>query len=198
MSLVDSLNIVIRRNWRRLNQTWKLYKRSKIGLIGLAIMIGFVVVAVFAPIIAPYDPQFAAPNEDVFVADLTTQPLNFTGTGIPVDLFRETWHEPVFKWMPPPESNLVSMLAFSSLGLAVRYGVDFVSIESGAALGIEVILEDAFIIPQNTSFMQYVYFRSEYYMHLFLNLAIPNLSLLLGMGCDNILLLYFLIQALQS
>jgi peptide/nickel transport system permease protein len=166
VSFVDSLKIVLRRNWRRLRQTWKLYKRSKIGLIGLTIMIGFVVVAVFAPIIAPYDPMFAAPNEDVFAADFTTQSLNATGTGIQIDSVNETWHEPVLKWMPPPESNLVSILAYSSQGHAIRYDVDFVSIESGAALGIEVTLDvpPAFIIPQNTSFMEYVYFRSEYYM----------------------------------
>ncbi len=164
MSLTDSLKIVIRRNWRRVSQTWKLYKRSKIGLIGLTIMMGFVVVAVFAPIIAPYDPQFAAPNEDVFVADLSTQALNATGTGIPIDPRNETWHDPVPKWTPPPESNLVSILAYSSQGHAIRYDVDFISIESGSALGIEVTLDTAFLIPQNTSFMKYVYFRSEYYL----------------------------------
>jgi len=124
-------------------------------------MLGFVTVAVFAPLIAPYDPQFAAPNEDVFVADFVTRSLNATGTGIQIDAMSETWHEPALKW-EFQEGNLVSMLTYSSEGHSVRHDVTFVSI--GAALGISVELDDAFNIPYNTSFMEYVYFRREYYM----------------------------------
>ncbi|MHA1167393.1 MAG: ABC transporter permease [Candidatus Hodarchaeales archaeon] len=36
---------------------WKQYKKSKLGLIGLSIMIFYVLVALFAPLIAPYDPS---------------------------------------------------------------------------------------------------------------------------------------------
>ncbi|HIJ16853.1 MAG TPA: hypothetical protein HA364_03625 [Thermoplasmata archaeon] len=41
---------------RSLKATWKLYRSSKSGLAGLAIVFGFFFVAAFAPFISPYDP----------------------------------------------------------------------------------------------------------------------------------------------
>ncbi|PXF52641.1 MAG: ABC transporter permease [Candidatus Methanophagaceae archaeon] len=40
-----------------LNRFWNAYKESRLGLIGLAILLFFVTLAVFAPYIAPYDPH---------------------------------------------------------------------------------------------------------------------------------------------
>jgi len=40
-----------------LNRFWNAYKESRLGLIGLTILLFFVTLAVFAPYIAPYDPH---------------------------------------------------------------------------------------------------------------------------------------------
>ena len=40
-----------------LNRFWNAYKESRLGLIGLVILLFFVTLAVFAPYIAPYDPH---------------------------------------------------------------------------------------------------------------------------------------------
>jgi len=39
-----------------LNRFWNVYKERMLGLIGLGILLFFIVIAVFAPYIAPYDP----------------------------------------------------------------------------------------------------------------------------------------------
>jgi len=41
---------------RRLRDFWRLYSRSKMGVLGLAIFIFFLAIAIFAPYIAPYNP----------------------------------------------------------------------------------------------------------------------------------------------
>jgi len=53
--------------WRRLFlQNWNLFKASRIGVIGLAIMIAFVVLALAAPFMGLRDPiRWTAPDEDL-------------------------------------------------------------------------------------------------------------------------------------
>lgn len=53
--------------WRRLfMQNWTLFKASRIGVLGLAIMIGFVVLALAAPFMGLRDPiRWTAPDADV-------------------------------------------------------------------------------------------------------------------------------------
>jgi len=41
---------------RRLRNTWRIYRRNKIGMFGLAILLTFLFIAVLAPWIAPYNP----------------------------------------------------------------------------------------------------------------------------------------------
>ena len=55
------------RGWRRLfSQNWALFKASKIGLIGLAIMITFVMIALLAPFMGLRDPLWwRAPDSDI-------------------------------------------------------------------------------------------------------------------------------------
>src|SRR5512137_2005352 len=50
-------------------RTWKLYRGSKTGLAGLGIVLAFLIMAVFAPLISPYTADFRAPAEDVFYAN---------------------------------------------------------------------------------------------------------------------------------
>lgn len=45
---------------RKLGDFWRLYRRSRLGVIGLVIVLSFVIVAVAAPWIAPFDPFYFA------------------------------------------------------------------------------------------------------------------------------------------
>ncbi len=55
----------IRRHMKRsLKQGWKLYSQSKYGIVGLALILIFAIMAIFAPFLTPYTPQFEAPTED--------------------------------------------------------------------------------------------------------------------------------------
>lgn len=45
---------------RKLRGFWRLYRRSRLGVIGLIIVLSFVIVAVAAPWIAPFDPFYFA------------------------------------------------------------------------------------------------------------------------------------------
>jgi peptide/nickel transport system permease protein len=160
VSVKTILTTSLKRNWRRAKQTWKLYKRSKIGLLGLVIMLGFVFVAVFAPIIAPYDPTFAAPNEDVFVANFVNRPLDGTGTGMVIDAPNETWHQPIPIYGESPNYDLRVITTYSEEGHAVKYNVEVVT-SGGVAMGIDLWQPSAYDIPLNTGFMEFVYFGGE-------------------------------------
>ena len=55
----------IRRHMKRsFKQGWKLYSQSKYGIVGLALILVFAIMAIFAPLLTPYTPQFEAPTED--------------------------------------------------------------------------------------------------------------------------------------
>jgi peptide/nickel transport system permease protein len=145
---------------RRAYHTWKLYKRSKIGLVGLVVMLGFVFTALLAPVLAPYDPNFAAPNEDVFVANFVTLPLDGTGTALSIDARNETWHDPIRILGESPNYDLRVIATYSSQGHIVKYNVEVVATD-GVVMGIDLWQPSAFNIPQNTDFMEYVYFGGD-------------------------------------
>lgn len=54
---------------RRIKGFWESYSRSKIGLIGLAILVLYVSVALFAPLLTPYDP-----NQSKYLAESLAMP----------------------------------------------------------------------------------------------------------------------------
>ncbi len=49
---------------RSLKNGWKLYSQSKYGIVGLSLILIFAVMAIFAPLLTPYTPDFEAPTED--------------------------------------------------------------------------------------------------------------------------------------
>lgn len=51
---------------RTIKKSWALFKRSKLGLAGTAVIAIFVFLAVFAQWISPFTPEFLAPDSDVF------------------------------------------------------------------------------------------------------------------------------------
>ena len=58
--------------WRRIFiQNWNLFKASRIGVVGLAIMIAFVILALAAPFMGLRDPiRWTAPDEDLIAVDV--------------------------------------------------------------------------------------------------------------------------------
>jgi len=74
---------------RSLSNTWVLFRESKIGVVGVAIMAAFVILAVLAPVLPLRDPIFwRAPSDDVidlptyWAADTSSV---FYGAGQPID-----------------------------------------------------------------------------------------------------------------
>ncbi len=55
---------------RSLKNGWKLYSQSKFGIAGLALILFFAFLAVAAPILTPYTPDFEAPPQDALKAYL--------------------------------------------------------------------------------------------------------------------------------
>ncbi len=90
---------MIRTSKRTFKKNWSMFKESKLGLVGLGIIIFFILLAVFAPIIPyTYSVDYLAPSGDLFEID------NYTAN-IP------THHQ----WMPP-----VSILTPQSMGKPAR------------------------------------------------------------------------------
>src|SRR5256885_15147278 len=55
---------------RNLANTWALFKESRIGVVGIGIMIVFVILAALAPYLGLRDPIYwRAPSEDVIALD---------------------------------------------------------------------------------------------------------------------------------
>ncbi len=55
-----------RRYVKLLALTWRSLKESKLGIVGLGVILMFGVMALLAPVISPYKPSFMAPDQDVF------------------------------------------------------------------------------------------------------------------------------------
>lgn len=67
--------------WTTIRKSWALFRHSKLGVAGTVIIATFVFMAIFAPIISPFSPEFLAPNVDIFV------PVNFNKTYKPEGTF---------------------------------------------------------------------------------------------------------------
>jgi ABC-type dipeptide/oligopeptide/nickel transport system permease subunit len=55
-SAIPVSNVAQQGRGERLRRFWKSFARNKLAVVGLLIVIGFVLVAIFAPWLAPYDP----------------------------------------------------------------------------------------------------------------------------------------------
>ena len=147
---------VVKRYRKRLRGTWRLYRQSKSGLVGLAIMLTFVFVAVFAPFLTPYTTDFVAPSEDVFLADSIKYPIPINNSINLTNPSRLHWHTPVgFNG----DERLESIVAYATEGFAVKLGVDLRA-ESGAIL-INITGNQSRLIPVNTTLMFPVKFRGN-------------------------------------
>jgi len=147
---------VVKRYRKRLRATWRLYRQSKSGLVGLAIMFGFVFVAVFAPFLTPYTTDFVAPAEDVFLADWMRYPLPTNASINLTDPSKLHWQTPEgFNG----DEQLESIVAYATEGYAVKLGVDLRAEKS--AILINITSNQSRRIPVNTSLMFPVKFRGN-------------------------------------
>ncbi len=99
---------------RSFKANWKLFKQSKLGIVGLGIILFFLILAIFAPIIPyTYSTGYLAPAGDLFEID------NYTKT-IPT---QGDWHSPVSIKLPishgrPP---IAGIWIYSSSGKGYLY-----------------------------------------------------------------------------
>jgi len=129
--------------------TWKLYKSSKIGVAGLAIVVGFLIMAIFAPWIAPYDRDFRAPSLDVFIADYANLPLveEYNWTKV-VGLTSEERNE----------RPLERIMVYSDEGKAKVFPVERGISNISGELGIVVKEPSIFTVPAHSWYLEYAHF----------------------------------------
>ena len=137
---------VLGKVFKGFRNTWKLYRSSKTGLVGLAIALGFFVMAAFAPWLAPYDTEFKAPSEDIFIADSEVAVLG--------DM--KNWTTPLGLTAPTREANVERILVYSDDGMARTYPV-----ESG--LGIILKAPSNYTIPSNVTYLDYAHFSNSFF-----------------------------------
>lgn len=142
---------ILVRVWKSTKATWKIYRGSKTGLAGLAIVLGFLLMAAFAPFIAPYGPDFRAPSVDTFIADSANRDLG-------ADLNWTKTMGLVASW-PSTEKALERILVYSSEGVAKVFPVS-PGLEQKIFVGTPVTA----FLPQNASYMEYARFGNSLFL----------------------------------
>ena len=124
-------------------RTWKLYKGSKTGLAGLGIVLTFFVLAVFAPIISPYDPDFRAPAEDVFYANSVELTLTE----------QYNWSAPMGLTADTREEGLIGLMLYSQdVGKALIFPI------GTGVQEIEIQDPTTYTLPEGFDYVEYVHF----------------------------------------
>ncbi|HEX7392340.1 MAG TPA: ABC transporter permease subunit [Thermoplasmata archaeon] len=142
----------IRKFGRGLANTWKLYRQSKTGLAGFAIVVAFFVMAVFAPWIAPYDKDFKAPSIDTFIADYASENLTAGGK----------WTKVLGLTSPQRDHPLERALAYSQEGVALVFPVSEGTNEISGEPGIVVSDPDDIELPANATYITQVHFSTSF------------------------------------
>lgn len=105
--------------WRRLGEALSPILRSKVAVVGLGIVVFWVLVAVFAPLLVSYDP---VRDQDWQAANQGPSAAHLLGTD---DLGRDLWSRLVYGartiLVLAPLSVLCSLLVGCTLGLAAGY-----------------------------------------------------------------------------
>jgi len=137
-----------------LKATWKIYRRSKTGVAGLAIVFGFLFVALATDFIAPYDADFKAPSVDTFLADHATRTLpddhNWTKVlGLTSDYIADR--------------PLQRIMVYSPDGTVVIYPVADGWNEETDQIGIEVSSPATFVMPEDAFYLNYAHFHPSFF-----------------------------------
>ncbi len=144
----------LRKFWKSFKSTWKLYRQSKTGIAGLAIVLAFFIMALGAPWLAPYDKDFRAPAIDTFVADYAL--LNLTAgqnwtrlMGLTDSLNRD--------------HPLERILAYSEDGTTIVYPVTYGISAETDEIGIDISSPTTIHLPANASYMNHVLFSTTFF-----------------------------------
>ena len=133
-------------------RTWRLYRTSKMGLIGLGLVLAFFFMAAFAPIISPYSTGFRAPSEDIFIADYAnldlTEKLN--------------WTTPIGLTTPSISENLSRIMVYSTEGETKVFPVQSGRSEVTGGSGIVVRDPITRTLPKNLTYINYVHFPTPF------------------------------------
>jgi len=138
--------------WQGLRRTWKLYRHSKMGLLGLGIVVAFLAMAVFAPFLSPYSPDFRAPSSDIFIADYAN--LDLGG--------KRNWTTPIGITTVLIGEALKKVMVYSTEGDTKVYPVKPGRSEITGGSGINVEDPDSYTLPKNLSYVSYVKFPTPF------------------------------------
>ncbi len=129
------------RNARRsLRTNWSLFRKSKIGLAGLIVILAFVFMAAAAPLLTPYDPNKLAPSVDILRTDVSNVPLE-AGRG---------WSAPVGITFGGPLTQVVTYNG-NGTGVAVKVTTG----AKGKVVGLVVQSTENITLPLGISLMKY-------------------------------------------
>ncbi len=138
--------------WQGAKRTWKLYRRSKMGMLGLGIVMAFVIMAVFAPLISPYSPDFRAPSSDIFIADRVNLPLPEV----------KNWTKPMGLPTAATGNALKRIMIYSDEGdtyiYPVTQGLSNITGESG----IKIDTPKLYHLLPNLTYINYVMFKTGF------------------------------------
>ena len=148
----DASRKAARKFFRGFMNTWKLYRQSKTGLVGLGIVLGFVFVALFASWIAPYDKDFKAPSVDTFIADYATREL----------LEGYNWTRIVGLTDSVADHPLTRILMYSEEGTCLVYPVDRGISEETGELGIVISDPARITLPESPMYVSYIHFATSF------------------------------------
>ncbi len=138
--------------WQGARRTWKLYRRSKMGLMGLVIVLAFFFMAVFAPLISPYSPSFRAPSSDIFIADYANLVLTR----------QANWSTPIGLTTAGLGNALKRIMIYSPEGDTLVYPVKPGISETTGESGILVGDPTQYRLPKNLTYVNYVKFPTPY------------------------------------
>ncbi|HIH00879.1 TPA: hypothetical protein HA259_02160, partial [Thermoplasmata archaeon] len=133
--------------------TWKIYRRSKTGVAGLAIVFGFFFVAFTAQWIAPYDSDFKAPAIDTFEADYATR-----------DLPQEhNWSKIVGLTSSIKDRPLERIMIYSSDGSVTVFPVTYGINEETGLTGIDISSPAEYVMPEEAEYLNYAHFYRSFF-----------------------------------
>jgi peptide/nickel transport system permease protein len=140
--------------WHGIRRTWRLYKRSKMGLMGLGIVLAFVIMAVFAPLISPYSPDFRAPSSDIFIADYAD--LDLTNV--------RNWSTPIGLETAGTGHALKRIMVYSAEGDTVVFNVKpgLSDVTGGSGVVVEDDPLSPYTLPKNLTYINLVRFPTPY------------------------------------
>lgn len=144
---------VLRTALRSFGKTWKLYRGSLTGMVGLGIVAGFFFMATFADYISPYDTDFTAPAQDIFIADHATADL----------VGHLNWTTPMGLTEASRESTLKRVLVSSDEGTTLIYPVDAGLSPTTGEPGLLIYDPEVRQLPKNVSYLNYAHFTTSFF-----------------------------------